>query len=102
MVMYAPSNMQSITVGPDHGGCGRPHVRDGDPWGVDCPACEDHLRWDGRWSPTISGIQGTFDEKIAREDWEKRGDKDRDSIAAMAMARMAGLGPWGIPEQYTG
>lgn len=101
MTMYAPSDMHEINIGPAHGGCGQRHVRDGDPWGVDCAQCQDYLRADGRWSPTLHGIQETFDEKLAREDWDKRGVRDRDAIAALAMARMAGLGPSEIPESVT-
>ena len=97
MTMYAPSDLQQISVGPGHGGCGETHLRDGDPWGVDCPQCEDYLRADGRWSPTVRGIPETYDQKLDREHYEKAGIQARDSLLAIAMARMSGIGNDQIP-----
>ena len=104
-VMYAPSDTQSITVGVEgHGGCGEPHVRpvgaDGlplQPWGVDCPQCADFLRSDPRWSATLEDIVETFDEKKSRESYQRKGIQARDSLMAIAMARMAGISPAEIP-----
>lgn len=61
-------------------------------WKLDCPGgCEDHLRNDSLWSATVSEIPETPDEKLTREDWEKRGIKDRDNVLALALGRLAGV-----------
>jgi hypothetical protein len=103
MTMFAPSDIQEITVSEAHGGCGRPHRRDVDnhgdpvhPWGVTCQ-CEEFLRTDPRWSPDIAGIVPTFDEEKARERWELQGSKDKDAMPMVAMSRMAGLSLSEIP-----
>jgi hypothetical protein len=103
-VMYASSSICSVNAGEGHNGCGEPHVRpmgaDGlpvQPWGIDCPSCADFLSSDPMWSPTIEDIVETFDEWKSRENYAKKGIHARDSLMAIAMARMAGIGPGEIP-----
>lgn len=97
MTIYAISSIAYVAVGSAHGGCGQGHSRpvaQGAPvkvWGLTCPPCEDHLRSDAHWSPTISAIPETFDEKLGREDWERRGALDRDQVLALALAKLAGV-----------
>ncbi len=106
MPAYAPSDMISVNI-PAEGdrGCGEIHARetgpDGypvQPWRIDCPQCSSWLLAnDNRWSATVEDISETYDEKRARENFEKRGVRDRDALVALAMARMAGLSQAEIP-----
>ncbi len=99
MTMYSRSDEQWKNISPAHGGCGAIHARpkgpDGEPvkmWALTCPGgCEDFLRTDPNWSATISEIPETPDEIKGREDFEKRGAKDRDQVMALAMAKLAGV-----------
>ena len=61
------------------------------PWLLDCPQCEDFLRHDPLWSPTISEIPETHDETIRREDLEKRGARNQQQMTALALAKLAGI-----------
>ena len=70
-------------------------------WELDCPACEDHLRHDPHWSSTVSEVPETFDEQKAREDFEKRGARDKDAIMTLALARLAGIDPDLLPASLT-
>jgi ribosomal protein S27AE len=60
-------------------------------WKLDCTQCETHLKTDALWSATVSEIPETPDEKLTREDWEKRGIKDRDNVLALALGKLAGV-----------
>lgn len=97
MAVYARQDLASVTVSAAHGGCGQVHTRPapgGNPvavWKLDCPACEVHLKHDGLWASTVSEIPETPDAKLQREDWEKRGIKDRDNVLALALGRLAGV-----------
>lgn len=97
MSIYARADLASVTVSAAHGGCGQVHTRPapgGNPvavWKLDCAACENHLRHDALWSATVSEIPETPDEKLTREDWEKRGIKDRDNVLALALGKIAGV-----------
>lgn len=97
MTLYAASHLVWVGVSADHGGCGEGHgrpVENGAPaklWALDCPPCEDHLRHDPHWSATISEIPETHDERIQREDFDKRGVLDERRLMAMALARLTGL-----------
>ena len=97
MTVFAASSIVYVAVSPEHGGCGESHVRpvvQGAPvkvWGLECAKCEDHLRSDPHWAATISNIPETYDEKIGREDWERRGALDRDQVLALALAKLAGV-----------
>jgi hypothetical protein len=98
--LYAASDVCYVAVSAEgHGGCGQPHSRpvvNGAPakvWALDCPPCEDHLRTSQKhhWSPVLSEIPETHDERLAREDFEKRGAMDKDALMAAALARLTGL-----------
>jgi ribosomal protein S27AE len=97
MPVYAREDLASVTVSAAHGGCGSVHIRPapgGNPvavWKLDCAACEVHLKSDGLWASTVSEIPETPDSKLQREDWEKRGVKDRDNVLALALGRLAGV-----------
>ena len=43
------------------------------------------------WSATLSELPETHDEKITREDFEKRGAFDERAVMAMAMAKLANI-----------
>ena len=108
MPLYARSDLVSVHVSPAHGGCQegthRRPVEHGAPakiWRLDCPDCENFLRSDPLWSTTVSEIPETHDERIAREDFEKRGAKDKDAIMTLALARLAGVDPALLPDSLT-
>jgi hypothetical protein len=94
-VIYARSDIQSITVSEAHHGCGQPHVRpEGERlWGVEC-ACEDFLRGDpNMWSVHADEIPATFDEERAAAALEKNAHKRQLNAiesAAGLLALLAG------------
>ena len=96
MTMYARSDLSATTVSIAHGGCGQPHRRpapDGNPaklWTLTCVQCEDFLRADPLWSSTVSEIPETHDEMSEREDYEKRGANDIQTMMALALTRLTG------------
>lgn len=98
MTIHARSDVAAVTISPEHGGCGDLHSRpvvEGAPvklWTLECPACEDVLRKDSHWSPTISGIPETPDEKEYREDQEVKGRTDQQNQTAEALVKLATLG----------
>jgi hypothetical protein len=65
---------------------------------LDCAPCEQVLHDDPLWSSTISEIPESHDERLTREDWEKRGEHDLRYVEAIAAARNAKLQ---IPETLT-
>ena len=98
MTLYPASSPMAVIVPTEtFGGCGNLHsrpVRNGapvHPWVFDCPPCENHLRHDPLWSTTLSEIPETHDEGKAREDFDKRGARDKDQVLAMALAKLAGV-----------
>ena len=98
MALYARSDLMSVGVSVEgHKGCGRTHSRPVDHgapakiWKLECPPCEDHLRSDRNWSTTLSEIPETHDEKITREDLEKRGARNQQQMTALALAKIAGI-----------
>ncbi len=102
MTLYARSDLAYVNVPTSSGGCGEPHrrpVENGAPaklWPLNCPGqCEDFLRKQDinghQWSATMSEIPETHDEKISREDFDKRGAKDRDYVQLLIMAKMANV-----------
>ena len=109
MTLYPPSNWVESTVPVDLGGCGSPHRRpyvNGapvHPYALECPLCEDYLRKNNsdQFSATPSEIRETYDEKLAREDFDKRGAKDKDAILTLALARLAGIDSAELPESLT-
>jgi hypothetical protein len=68
-------------------------------WGLTCPPCEDFLRHDPHWSATISKIPQTYDEKIALEDFQERGQLDERRLMAMVMAKAFNIQ---VPETLSG
>lgn len=108
MTVYARNDLASVTISEAHGGCGRAHTRPA-PGGIpaavwkfsECPQCEDFLRHDPSWSVTAAEIPETYDETKQREDFDKRGAKDKDAILTLALARLAGIGTAELPESLT-
>lgn len=104
MTLYARSDVMHVALSADHGGCGESHSRtltQGSPdkiWALDCPVCEQHLRSDPLWSPTLAEIPETPDELLAREEREKRGQRDRESQLVDAILAIAGSHEQ-LPEQ---
>ncbi len=97
-MMFARSDTQSIRVGPEHGGCGIPHLReiglDGYPvavWALDCPACEGFLQGDPMWSKTVADIPLTLDEDLAARQYERIGAQQQSALLTAAVARLAGF-----------
>jgi hypothetical protein len=88
-VIYARSDIQSVTVSDAHGGCGSPHLRpEGEAcWGLSCAQCEGHLRTDSNWSTRRDSIPETVDEVLVRENAEK--NAGRSQVRAIEAA--AGL-----------
>jgi hypothetical protein len=39
----------------------------------------------------LSELPETYDERLSREDFDKRGARDRDNVLALALARLAGV-----------
>jgi hypothetical protein len=96
--MYAATSIAYTCISKAHGGCGEPHsrpVENGAPakiWALNCPdGCENFLREDPMWSSTLSELPETYDEKLSREDFQRRGAIDRDQVMALAMAKLAGV-----------
>lgn len=78
---YARSDVVSVAITVEAGGCGASHSRpvtNGVPeelWKLECSACESVLVNDPLWSTTEAEIPETYDEKTSREDNEKRGER---------------------------
>jgi hypothetical protein len=68
---------------------------------LSCSQCEDHLRSDPLWAASPADIPETYDEKLNREDFEKRGAKDKDAIMTLAIAKLAGMDASDLPESLT-
>ena len=96
MTVYSASSLMAVNLSEAHGGCGSPHsrpVRNGAPdkiWKLDCVMCENHLRNDDLWSTSIAEIPETFDEKNEREDYERRGANDIQTMMALALTKLTG------------
>lgn len=94
MTVYARSDLSSVAVPRDSGGCGERHGRptpQGAPvklWALDCPQCETFLRHDDQWSVTVSGVPETPDEKADREEREKRGQQETTTATAEALTQI--------------
>jgi hypothetical protein len=107
MPVHARSDLVYTIIPAENGGCGEPHrrpVSQGAPaalWTLNCPPCEDVLRHDPHWSPTVTEIPETYDEVKAREDFDKRGAKDKDAILTLALARLAGISAAELPGSLT-
>ena len=90
-MIYARSDIQSITVSEAHGGCGQPHVRpEGEhTWGLACERCGDHLRGSALWSDTEDSIPATYDEQQAEQAREKNFAKRQFHAAESAAGLLA-------------
>jgi hypothetical protein len=53
------------------------------------------------WAASPADIPETHDEKLNREDFEKRGAKDKDAIMTLAIAKLAGMDASDLPESLT-
>jgi hypothetical protein len=99
MTLYARSDVMSVSVPIDSGGCNSQHSRpvvNGAPvklFALTCPPCEGFLkeRASDIWATTEADIPETPDEVKGREDFAKRGATDRDNVLAIAMAKLAGV-----------
>lgn len=95
MTVYARSDVMSVSLSKDHGGCGAVHSRPvthGAPavqWGLDCPDCEDFLRSDPHWSINLSEVPETPDEERIRADKEKKGQANQSDLLAAAIIAIA-------------
>jgi hypothetical protein len=83
MGLYGRNDVMSVAVPATAGGCGAMHSRpvaDGvaaDEWDLErvCVMCAVALRGDPLWAAMPSEIPETPDEKMIREDAEKRGER---------------------------
>jgi hypothetical protein len=98
MTVHSRSDVVAVTISPAHGGCGRVHSRPvvaGAParlWALDCAdGCEDVLRHDPLWAPTVTTIPETPDEAATREDAEKRGQIEQAKNTTAALQDLANL-----------
>jgi hypothetical protein len=95
VTVYAASSVAAVTVSAAHKGCGQSHSRperNGVPakvWALDCEQCSEFLRQDPMWATSQAETPETFDERLERESFEKRGTLDRDQVLALAMAKIA-------------
>jgi len=95
MTVYARSDVMSVSLSHEHGGCGATHSRPvthGAPaqsWGLDCPACENHLRSDPHWSINLSEVPETPDEERTRLDREKKGQTNQQDLLVAAILAIA-------------
>ncbi len=59
-------------------------------WALTCVQCEAFLANDPLWAGTVADIPETHDELSEREDYEKRGANDIQTMMALALTRMTG------------
>jgi len=113
-VAYASSDIQSIVISPEQGGCGADHRREGARvFRLECDQCAGvvlgHTRskvikhiegrgpvrdlldtWPG-WAGTISDIPLTTDEQLARDRQKKDAGTELERLQALAMAKQVGI-----------
>ncbi len=96
MTRYSRSDVAALTISQAHGGCGQTHSRpvvNGAPakiFALTCVQCEAFLADDPLWSGTVAEIPETHDEQSEREDYERRGANDIQTMMALALTRMTG------------
>ena len=98
MTLYARSDIDLINVPVGSGGCGAPHLREvthgarAKLFVLNCPGCENFARSNlsDLWSGSVAEIPETHDEQSEREDYEKRGANDIQTMMALALTRMTG------------
>lgn len=107
MTIYAMTDVTSITIPADRGGCGDPHTRPGDlPAGerftVTCPQCEPVIiAGSTGWAHTPDGVRLTCDEIALVEVDEARAKREQNRTwgdpkalgAAFAEALSAQMAP---------
>ncbi|MHB1430621.1 MAG: hypothetical protein ACYCVZ_00675 [Streptosporangiaceae bacterium] len=98
MTMYARSDIVSITIPAESGGCGSPHIRGIGPDGtsdavfaVTCGPCESKLETDPMWASSTADVPLTFDEEKAAEQFERIGAQQQAALLTAAVARLAGM-----------
>jgi hypothetical protein len=113
-VAYCRSDIQSIAVSPDQGGCGQVHSKGGAAvFKLDCDQCAavvlGHTRpkvwkwkegighqqgqldnWDG-WASTITDIPLTPTELLERDRTKRTGQTELERLQAMTMAHQLGI-----------
>lgn len=114
MTAYSASDIQSIAISRDQGGCGELHERGGARYfAVDCPSCSAVIlgdtrpkvcRWDKTrgyqhgqmdswpgWSSELSSIPLTWDEQLEGERMKATGQTEMERLQPMAMAAQLGI-----------
>jgi hypothetical protein len=113
-VAYCSSDIQSIGISPEQGGCGETHERSSAAvFRLECEACSAVVLgasrpkrwawtkergyyqgapdvWPG-WSSTVQDIPLTFDERLARDQTRQTGQSELERIQAMALAAQLGI-----------
>jgi hypothetical protein len=113
-VAYCSSDVQSIAISPDQGGCGEEHSRGGARiFALDCEKCSavvlGHSRpkvckwsreygyrhgqldpWPG-WASAVADIPLTFDEQLERDRMKQSGQTELERLQAMSMASQLGI-----------
>lgn len=99
MTVYARSDLMSVSISSQHGGCGETHsrpVREGAPdklWALSCGGgCENILRGDPHWSGHPDDIPETPDEQMVREANQRTGKKQRENSTHDAIQELSKLG----------
>ena len=98
MTLYARSDVDLINVPVGAGGCGAAHQREvthgarAKLFVLTCVGCESFARANlsDLWSSSVAEIPETHDEKSEREDYEKRGANDINTMMALALTRLTG------------
>jgi len=95
MTLYARSDVMSVALSKEHGGCGATHTRPvthGAPakvWALECVPCEDHLRSDPHWAVDALEVPETPDEKRLREKSEEKKEHTQQANMEKAVASLA-------------
>ena len=97
MTLYARSDLACENLAAAHGGAVRSIAdrtraeRTGEALGADlCPCARTICAVGSLWSTTVAEIPETHDEQSEREDYEKRGANDIQTMMALALTRMTG------------
>jgi hypothetical protein len=115
VVAFCSSDIQSIAISPNMGGCGQSHSRDGARvWRLECEQCSatvlGHSRpkvwkwldrdrgyqrgqldtWPG-WSATLSDLPLSHDEQLDRDRVKRTGQSQMEQLTALSMAKTMGI-----------
>lgn len=99
-MLYARSDLNAVTLGPAHGGCGTTHERPLDDtgrrvsvWALECPACEQHLAGDTKaWGFSVAEVPMTVDEVRQRDADLENGRRNQGMVTTQALNKLAQLG----------